>query len=68
MFTHIVIILYNKIHQVFCFVLFLFCFELHMEIPGPGIESKPQLRPMPQLQLGSLTHCAGLAIEPTPPQ
>ena len=28
---------------------FLFCFErpLHMEVPGPGIESEPELRPTP---------------------
>ena len=36
----------------------------HMEVPGPGIESGPQLQPM----LDPLTYCARPGIEPAPPQ
>ena len=32
-----------------CFIFFLFR-PRHMEVPGPGIKSEPQLQPMPQLQ------------------
>ena len=33
----------------FCF-RFFWLHPWHMEVPGPGIKSKPQLQPMPQLQ------------------
>ena len=41
-----------------------------MEVPGPGIESEPQLQPMLQLQQLSdpLTHCNGPGIQPIPLQ
>ena len=53
---------------------FFFFFNLwpclgHVEVPGPGIESEPQLGPMPH-SLGNtepLTHCSGQGIKPTPP-
>ena len=41
----------------------------HMEVPRPAIKSKPQLRPMPQLQqylIFNPMHQAG--IEPMPPE
>jgi len=35
---------------LFCFVFFAFlAHPRHIEVPGPGIESKPQLQTMPQL-------------------
>ena len=37
----------------------------HIEVPGPGMESKPQLWPMPQGNARSLTHCT-IAETPTP--
>ena len=47
-------------HNCLFFCLFV-CFLphlRHMEVPGPGTESQPQLRPIPQLrQHWSLTHC-----------
>lgn len=46
--------------------LFVFwgCPPRHKEVPGPGMESRPQLPP----KSDPLTHCPGLGIEPTPPQ
>ena len=41
----------------------------HVEIPKPGIESEPQLRPMQQVQRPSILNLPpGLGIEPAPPQ
>ena len=39
-----------------------------MEVPGPGIESEPQVQLRPQRQQYSilLTHCIRLRIEPEP--
>ena len=42
---------------------FLWLHPRHMEVPGPGTEFKPQLRPM-----DPLTHCPGPGIEPLSPQ
>ena len=39
----------------------------YMEVPRPGMESKPQLRPTPRGTIRSLTHCTRLGIKCTPP-
>ena len=44
-----------------------------MEVPGSGIESEPQLLPLPQHGIpipmpDPLTHCTGPGIEPMTPQ
>ena len=59
---------------LFCFFYtyyYFFFFRLpswHMEVPRPG-DPEPQLQPMPQLRNArSLSHWAGLGIEPATPQ
>ena len=55
----------------FYFYFFLFWPHLwHMEVPEPGIKSEPEMGPKcySSSHGRSLTHCAGLGIEPAPPQ
>ena len=49
------------------FFFFNGCMHGIRKFPGPGIESKPQLHLQHSCgNARSLTHCAGLGIEPTP--
>ena len=51
------------------YIFFLWPHLRYMEVPGPGIESKPKFQPKLQLwQLRTLTHCPGLEIKPEPLQ
>ena len=50
--------------EVFKFFFFFFGCSVAYGVSRPGIRSKPQFRPMPQLgQCRSLTRCAGPEIE-----
>ena len=46
-----------------CF--FKWLYPWHMKVPGPGIESKQQLRPMPQVQQCQILHLLCWAGDPT---
>ena len=55
------------IHRKVFFLFFLIISTLRpMEVPGPGIESKPVTYAAAVAVLDPLTHCPGLGIEPTP--
>ena len=60
--------LFGSFVHFFSFFLFWLC-PWHMEVPGPGIESEPQLWPTPPVaMIDPLIHCPGMRIEPMPPQ
>ena len=51
------------------FFFSLWLYLRHMEVPRPGIKSKSQMRPVPELWQGqNLNHCTRLGIELVPLQ
>lgn len=51
------------------FYLYFGPHQQHMEVPRPGIKSKPEVQPKPQLQQSQIhNHCARPGIDLKPPQ